>query len=81
MKKGQIYQGVVTKVDFPNKAYVKIEGEDIPVVVKNAVEGQKVSVFVNKKKRDKAEGNIKEVEIVVHEPKDIDKLIQYMVCR
>lgn len=28
-----------------------------------------------------SEGNIKEVEIVVHEPKDIDKLIQYMVCR
>ena len=53
MKKGQIYQGVVTKVDFPNKAYVKIEGEDIPVIVKNGVEGQKVSVFVNKKKRDK----------------------------
>lgn len=28
-----------------------------------------------------SEGNIKEVEIVVHEPKDVHKLIQYMVCR
>ena len=61
MKKGQIYQGIVTKVDFPNKAYVKIEGEDTPVIVKNGVAGQKVSVFVNKKRKDKAEGNIKEI--------------------
>ena len=61
MKKGQIYQGIVTKVDFPNKAYVKIEGEDTPVIVKNGVTGQKVSVFVNKKRKDKAEGNIKEI--------------------
>lgn len=61
MKKGQIYQGIIESVDFPNKGIVKIEGEEIPVIVKNGVPGQKVSVFVNKKKRDKAEGNIKEV--------------------
>ena len=53
MKKGQMYQGIVTKVDFPNKAYVKIEGEDTTVIVKNCVAGQKVSVFVNKKRKDK----------------------------
>ena len=27
MKKGQIIEGIVTKVDFPNKGIVKVEGE------------------------------------------------------
>ena len=46
MKKGQIYEGVVTKVNFPNKAEVQCEGER--VIVKNALPGQVVKFSVNK---------------------------------
>lgn len=61
MKKHELYTGVVERVDFPNKGIVKIEGEDIPVIVKNVLPGQKVQVRVTKKKSDKAEGNLLEV--------------------
>ena len=27
MKKGEIYEGIIEKVDFPNKGYVNIDGE------------------------------------------------------
>ena len=29
MKKGQIVEGIVTKVDFPNKGIVKVEGQSL----------------------------------------------------
>ena len=40
MKKGQIVEGIVTKVDFPNKGIVKVEGEEKTLIVKNAVSGR-----------------------------------------
>ena len=46
MKKGQVYEGIVERVDFPNKGIVKV-GEDT-VVVKNSLPGQKVKLSVNK---------------------------------
>ena len=58
MKKGQIVEGIVTKVDFPNKGLVTVPGEDKCIVVKNAVPGQKVQVAVNKVRKGKAEGRI-----------------------
>lgn len=61
MKKGQVYEGVVTSLTFPNKAIVKVEGEDKLVHVKNAIVGQVVKVSVNKVRKDKAEGRILEV--------------------
>ena len=33
MKKGEIYEGVIEKVDFPNKVYVFVE--DQKVLIKN----------------------------------------------
>ena len=36
MKKGQIYEGVIEKVEFPNKGIVSVEGEDKKVLVKNS---------------------------------------------
>ena len=45
MKKGQIFEGIIERVDFPNKGLVKVEeeGKDARyVTVKNAVPGQKV---------------------------------------
>jgi len=61
MKKGQIVEGLVKKIAFPNKGIVVVEGEDMPVTVKNVVEGQKVSVQVQKKRKGKAEGRLLEV--------------------
>ena len=45
MKKGEIYEGVIEKVDFPNKGYVNIDGEK--VIVKNGIPGQKVRFMIN----------------------------------
>lgn len=61
MKKGTVYQGIVEKLSFPNKAIVRVEGEDKPVHVKNAIVGQVVRISVNKIRKDKAEGRILEV--------------------
>ena len=61
MKKGQVYEGFVTSVDFPNKARVAIPEEDKVVTVKNAVKGQKVRFLVNKIRKGKAEGRLLEV--------------------
>jgi len=59
MKKGQIYEGVVEKIDFPNKGIVTID--DKKVIVKNAITGQKVRFAVNKIRSGKAEGRLLEV--------------------
>ena len=58
MKKGQIYEGIVEKVKFPNKGIVKVE--DSEVTVKNTIPGQKVSFMINKKRKGKAEGRLLE---------------------
>ena len=60
MKKGQVYEGVVERIDFPNKGIVKT-GEEI-CVVKNALPGQKVTFSVNKLRKGKAEGRLLQVE-------------------
>ena len=59
MKKGQVYEGVVERVDFPNKGICRV-GEDT-VVVKNSLPGQKVRVGINKVRKGKAEGRLLEV--------------------
>lgn len=59
MKKGQIYEGVVTRVDFPNKGLVELEGERIQV--KNTMPGQKISFALSKIRSGKSEGLLKEV--------------------
>lgn len=56
MKKGQVIEGIVTRVDFPNKGIV--ETEDGTCVVKNALPGQKVQCSVNKVRKGKAEGRL-----------------------
>ncbi|MBE5873922.1 MAG: 23S rRNA (uracil(1939)-C(5))-methyltransferase RlmD [Lachnospiraceae bacterium] len=59
MKKGQVFEAVVERVDFPNKGIVRI-GEDT-VVVKNSLPGQKVTLAINKIRKGKAEGRLVEV--------------------
>ena len=59
MKKGQVYEGVVERVDFPGKGIVRM-GEET-CVVKMCLPGQKSRFLVNKVRKGKAEGRLLEV--------------------
>ena len=61
MKKGQIYEGLIEKVEFPNKGIVSVEGEEKKVIVKNGIPGQRIRFAVNKMRKGKAEGRLLEV--------------------
>ena len=61
MKKGQVLEGIVERVVFPNRGIVSVEGEEQKVIVKNAIEGQKIRFSINKKRKGKAEGRLLEV--------------------
>lgn len=59
MKKGEIYEGIIEKVDYPNKGYVYVE--DQKVIVKNGIPGQKIRFVIHKKRSGRAEGRLLEV--------------------
>ncbi|HAL60684.1 MAG TPA: hypothetical protein DCP64_15365, partial [Sarcina sp.] len=59
MKKGDLLEGIVTRVDYPGKGIV--ETQEGICVVKNVLPGQRVSLRVTKKRRGKAEGTLQEV--------------------
>ena len=59
MKKGEIYEGIIEKVDFPNKGYVLVE--DQKILIKNGIPGQKVRFMIQKKRAGRAQGRILEV--------------------
>ena len=59
MKKGQILEGTIEKIDFPNKGIVR--AADRQIIVKNGVPGQKVRFCVNKIRKGKCEGRLLEV--------------------
>ena len=59
MKKGEILQGVIEKVNFPNKGIMHTE--EGTCIVKNTIPGQKIEARVQKKKHGKAEGVLLEV--------------------
>lgn len=59
MKKGEIYEGVIEKVEFPNKGFVYVDGQK--VIVKNRIPGQKIRFMINKKRSGRAEGRLLEV--------------------
>lgn len=59
MKKGQVYEATVERVDFPNKGIANT-GEGT-VIVKNSLPGQKIRLSVNKVRSGKAEGRLLEV--------------------
>lgn len=56
MKKGQLLEGRVIRVDFPNKGIVACE--DGTCIVKNALPGQLVSFCVQKVRKTRAEGRL-----------------------
>ncbi len=59
MKKGDLFEGVIEKIDFPNKGILSIEGQRI--TVKNALPGQKIRGVVTKKRNGRVEGRLLEV--------------------
>ncbi|MBU3840444.1 MAG: 23S rRNA (uracil(1939)-C(5))-methyltransferase RlmD [Candidatus Ruminococcus intestinipullorum] len=61
MKKGQVLEGIVEKVEFPNKGIVRVLDEDGTVTVKNAIPGQRIKFCINKFKRGNAQGRLLEV--------------------
>ena len=60
MKKGQIIEGTVERIDFPNKGIVVTE--EGSCMVKNALPGQKIKAVIQKKRKGKAEGSLLSVE-------------------
>lgn len=61
MKKGQILEGKIREVVFPNKGIAEVENENKPVIVKNSLAGQKVRFSINKIRKGKCEGRLLEV--------------------
>ena len=68
MKKGQVLEGIVERLDFPNKGIVQTE-EGI-CVVKNVLPGQKISFMVQKKRSGKAEGRL--LQVLEKAPEEIE---------
>ena len=56
MKKGEIYTGIVERVDFPNKGILFVDGEK--VTVKHVLPGQTVEFAVTKQRKGKYEGRL-----------------------
>lgn len=73
MKKGQIAEGYIKRVDFPNKAFLEIDGEERKVLIKEGIAGQKVQVLLTKVRKEKCEGRLLKVlekaPIETEEPK------------
>lgn len=59
MKKGEVIEGIVEYVEFPNKGIIKIE--DKKIIVKNVIKGQKIKCSIQKIRKGKIEGRLLEV--------------------
>ena len=68
MKKGDIIQGQITEVRFPNKGI--LETESGPCAVKNALTGQKVEVRISKKRAGRMEGTL--LSVLERAPEEVD---------
>lgn len=78
MKKGEVYEGIISEFDFPNKGSLFIE--DRKVTVKEALPGQKIRFSISKKKTGMAEGRLLEV-LERSELEDIEPLCSYFgIC-
>ena len=57
MKKGEIFEGIIENIEFPNKGIVRVKDEAseemVRVIVKNGMPGQKVRFQINKKRKKK----------------------------
>lgn len=70
MKKGQVYEGVVERIDFPNKGIVILE-DGKKVVVKNVLPGQRISFSVNKVRKGRGEGRL--LGVLEKSPMELEK--------
>lgn len=70
MKKGQVVEGIIERIDFPNKGILMTE-EGKQVIVKNGVQGQKVSASINKIRKGKCEGRL--IEVLEKSPLELDE--------
>ena len=63
MKKGQLYEGTIEAIEFPNKGILTYTEEDreYKVVIKGTLPGQKVRFQLSKKHSGKCEGRLVEV--------------------
>ena len=78
MKKGEVYEGIISDFDFPNKGILYID--DRKVTVKETLPGQKVRFSISKKKTGMAEGRLLEV-IERSDLEDIEPLCPYFgIC-
>ena len=70
MKKGEIYEGVIERVMFPNKGIIRVAEET--VIVKNGIPGQKIRFQIQKKRKNRLEGRLLDVlersPLEIHEP-------------
>ena len=41
MKKGQVYEGVIESVDFPNNGKIRLTEEEKTVIMKNGISGRR----------------------------------------
>ncbi len=77
MKKGQIFEGYVESVSFPNKGILNIEGEK--VIVKHGIAGQKIRFSITKKRKGKCEGRL--LDVLEKSPVEIDSSCpHYGIC-
>lgn len=67
MKKGDLFEGIVDVIEFPNKGIVTVDGERI--VVKNALPGQKIQGVLTKKRKGKSEGRL----LTILEPSPVER--------
>lgn len=79
MKKGQVIEGIIERVDFPNKGIIITE-EGKQVIVKNGIKGQKVSAAINKVRKGKCEGRL--LEVLEKSPLEMETpgCVHYGIC-
>lgn len=69
MKKGQVYEGIVERVAFPNKGVIRLE-DGKTVVVKNVIQGQRISFSITKTRKGKGEGRL--LEVLEKSPQELE---------
>lgn len=79
MKKGTVIEGIIERVDFPNKGVIVTE-EGKQVVVKNAIKGQRVKAAIHKVRKGKCEGRL--LEVLEKSPLELETpgCVHYGVC-
>ena len=79
MKKGMDYIGVVERVDFPNKGFVRVIPEseenaadgEIRVTIKGVIEGQKVKFRLTKLHMSSKKGEGRLLEVITPAPQEV----------